>query len=100
MSRRSVPESPVVARWQELIGCFTTVCPHLAPYFGKRSSDFRGLSAFIGEAGDTVVGFRIFSDDGSPQVCWSSGEDLFFALLNLDRAVGGGRFRPDKKAIR
>lgn len=81
---------------------FQKMFPNFAEYMLMYIADFRGITMFIGDNAEYVVGFRIFDGDGAPVVCWGSGTDPFSALINTDIRVGQGSFRPDppKKAAK
>ena len=99
MSPDNHHRSPFVLRLQAATSALVGGFPHLALYLVDRPADCRGLTMFLGDTAEWVVGLRIFSDDGSPEVLWSSGDDPLIALINLDKAVGRGNFKVDKRAV-
>ena len=99
MSPDQYKTHPFVKRLLLSSNSITKGFPHLSVYMIDRPSDFRGLAMFLADSAEFVCGFRTFSDDGTPMVCWSSGDDPIMALINLDKGVGDGRFIVDKKAL-
>ena len=57
--------------------------PQLAKILLASPSDVRGLTLFLGDTNEYVVGLRTFGDDGTPMVCWSSGEDVLSQQVML-----------------
>jgi len=100
MSPDNWKKNPYVQRPVTVSAGLSASLPHVAPYLVEPDSDFRGLTLFIGDTAEFVVGLRRFSDDGSPEVMWSSGYSVVEALINLDRAVSSGKWREDKSAKR
>ena len=99
MSPDNYSKNPFVQRLLKADSGFSQAFPSLAQFMFRQPADFRGLTMFLGDSADVVVGLRAFDSDGSPTICWSSGEDVLIALVNLDKAVGEGRFRVDTKAL-
>lgn len=77
----------------------TAAFPHLAKLLLDNSADFRGLTIFLGDTADFVIGVRVFGEDGAPMVLWSSGDDPLVALLNVDKGLARGIFKVDKRAV-
>jgi len=73
--------------------------PSLGKLLVSDPSDVRGLTLFLGDTAEYVVGLRVFGDDGAPMIMWSSGGTILEALMNLDRAVATGNFKSDQKAV-
>lgn len=99
MSPDNWKSNPIVVRLVKTTSGITEALPNVAKILLADDSQFRGLSMFIGDNADVVIGFRIFGDDGTPEVLWSSGNSVLEALINLDKAVGSGNFKVDKKAL-
>ena len=99
MSPDQYKSHPFVKRLIQTTQGLTQALPHVARYLTDPQVDFRGLTMFQGDNAEFVVGLRSYDVDGAPSVCWSSGDDPLFALINLDKAIGDGRFYPDKKEI-
>lgn len=97
MSPDQYYKNPKAARLQSVARFFVEALPELAFYVLDHPSDFVGVTAFLGEGGDIVVGFRVFGNEGQPLICWTSGDDFVDALVNLDKKVGSGGFKKDKK---
>lgn len=99
MSPDNYATHPFVVRHKQAVTGFAQAFPNLSAYFLSRSSDFRGLTMFLGDTAEFVVGLRAFNSDGAPVIMWSSGEDPLMAFINLDKQVASGSFRIDKKAL-
>jgi len=98
MTKQDQYHSPYVARLIQGATGLSQGFPHLSSYLTEPEYGFRGLTMFLGDTADVVVGLRIFGDDGTPMVMWSSGDDALMALINLDKAVRNSDFKVDKKA--
>ena len=84
---------------QQLINVSTNLdkaLPHLCNYLIKQPNDFRGLTIFLGDTAEYVIGGRRFNDKGEPEVVWSSGPTPLDALINCEKAVLSDRWRLDK----
>lgn len=99
MSPDNWKSNPVVKRLIQTSTDFTSALPSLGKHMLAEDMSFRGLTMFIGDTADVVVGYRAFDDDGTPVVMWSSGSSVLEALINIDKAVGTGNFKVDKKAL-
>lgn len=99
MSPDQYANNPFVQQLIKVNANFTTAFPNISRHMIRNIGDFRGLTMFLGDTAEFVVGLRTFSDDGTPMVCWSSGFDPIMALINLDKGCRDDRFVKDKKAI-
>ena len=99
MSPDNYKRNPLVKQLIASSEGIASAFPHLARFLVREPESFRGLSMFIGDTADIVVGLRTFSDDGTPMILWSSGADPMFALINLNKACGAGNFKVDTKAV-
>ena len=99
MSPDNWHSSPAVRRLVDASANLSKAVPHIAPYFTTRESDLRGLTLFLGDTNDYVIGLKRFGDDGSLEIIWSSGATALECLTNLDKAVQGGKWREDKRAL-
>lgn len=99
MSPDQYASNPFVQRLIDVNQHFTASFPNISRHMLRNTEDFRGLTMFLGDTAEYVVGLRTFSPDGTPMVCWSSGFDPIMALLNLDKGCRDERFVVDKKAI-
>lgn len=77
---------------------FSIAFPSLFKFSTSPTESFRGLTAFVGDSNAVVVGVKRFTEDGVPEIMWSSGTDLLDALVNLDAALKSGKWRVDKRA--
>jgi len=91
--------NPVVAKLIKTQAGILEALPSLGKLMIGDDGSFRGLTVFLGDTAEFVVGVRTFGDDGSPMVLWSSGGTMLEALINTDRAVASGNFKVDKKAL-
>jgi len=74
------------------------VFPALTNLAVNHPEDFRGMTCFRGDGNDVVVGMKRWSDDGKPEVIWSSGDDFLRAMMNMDKALKAGKWRVDKRS--
>lgn len=95
MSPDQYKNNPVVQRLIRTSGNLNAAFPSIAKYIVNYPEDFRGLTMFLGDTAEIVVGLRVFGEDGAPEVCWSSGNTPIEALMNLDSGIGNGKFRDD-----
>lgn len=95
MSPDQYASNPVVQRLISAAEGIAKLLPNAAKYFTVAPTEFRGLTMFIGDNADVVIGLRIFDDDGQPVVIWGSGNDPLQALINLDQRVSTGNWKPD-----
>lgn len=100
MSPDNYYQSPAAVKAQAHAAFLQTNLPNLYRSVCVSATDFRGLSMFIGETDDVVVGLRYFNDDGIPCVRWSSGDDFIVALANLNKALGTEGHYIDRKACK
>lgn len=98
MSPDQYLELPIIRKMLKATAGLVEAFPSLGKYLVADPSDVRGMTLFLGDSNEYVVGLRIFGDDGSPMIMWSSGGTVLEALMNLDRAVATGNFKKDKKA--
>lgn len=99
MSPDNYKSHPFVKRMVEASNAMTTAFPQLSHYLIHQVGDMRGLTMFVGDTAEYVVGLRAFNGVGEPVVCWSSGDDPLLALLNLEKALADHRWIIDKKAV-
>jgi len=70
--------------------------PQIFKLLNSDQFSFRGLTCFIGDNNDCVVGLKAFAEEGQAVIMWSSGTDLIEAFKHLNQAVGVGKWRIDK----
>lgn len=99
MSPDQYKSHPFVKRMVEAATAIEKAFPQLAHYLIHSDRDLRGFTMFQGDKADYVIGLRCWDSDGSPIVCWSSGDDPLLAFLNLEKALAEHRFIVDKKAL-
>lgn len=87
--------TPKLKEFSRKAESFMELFPALAVYVIDRPNDFRGLTMFLGDTAEYVVGIRIYNGDGGPEVCWSSADDPLSALISLNKRVGDGQFKID-----
>ena len=75
---------------------FRIFSPKLAAFTLDPEEGFRGLTVFLGDTNNVVVGIKRFDFDGQAEVMWTSGLDLLDALVNLEAALSAGKWRIDK----
>lgn len=97
MSPDNWKSNPVVKRLLETQASLGTALPHFASLALTEYPDFTGLSIFLGDTNEFVVGVRKTDDDGTPMVLWSSGSSVLECLINMDKALAGGKWRVDKR---
>ena len=95
MARKT--NSPIILKRIEDEENFLVALPALAKLTLDPEGGFRGLTCFLGDGANVVVGVKRFNSDGDAQVIWSSGSDFLDALLNLCDAVRSGKWRIDKR---
>lgn len=99
MSPDQYKNHPFIKRLISASTGFTQAFPYLAKYVTEHNADMRGLTMFQGDTNEWVIGLRSYDFDGQPTVCWSSGDDVLMAFINLDKCISDGKFYPDKKEI-
>lgn len=97
MSQLEHAVSPEVQLIMEQHSAFKKVFPHLYGLMVTRSNDFNGISIFLGHSGDWLCMVKRFGEDGSPEVMFCAGQTPFDALTTANRAVQGGKWRPDTR---
>jgi len=88
--------NPAVARIIDANKGLVLAFPSLGTFLADTPDDVAGLTMFLGDTAEFVVGLKRFADDGSPEILWSSGNSPIEALINLDKGVRSGKWRPDK----
>lgn len=96
MSRDQDYMSPEIKLLIEGGKLFKMLWPELWKFVVVHPADFRGLTVFLGDDANMVVGFRYFNDDGLPMICWGSGPDYFLAMRNVDRRLAQDKGKEDK----
>lgn len=96
MSPDNYYTSPKATKLEVVARSLSISLPALSAYLVKRPQDCRGLTLFLGDGSDWVIGLRIFTDDGSPAVCWASGDDPIEAIYALEQRIKRDEFKPDK----
>jgi len=71
--------------------------PSLTNFLTHADGPFRGLTAFLGDNNNVVMGIKRFADDGTPEIIWTSGQDPLVALMELDNALRVGKWKVDKR---
>jgi len=90
--------SPAMKKYISLSQVIHEQLPTLHPYLVNHDGSFRGFTMFLGDSADVVVGLKTFGEDGSPLICWGSGDSPMEALLNIEKRVSSGALKMDKKA--
>jgi hypothetical protein len=91
------------SKFKQMADKFTglaTAYPEIAKVTQQFGTDFRGLSIFIGDAGDLVCIVRKFDAAGVPVMLYSSGDDFMEVLYTVEKRLAGDNFRDDKKAMK
>lgn len=88
--------NPSVVRLIDASKGLVMAFPDLGYLLASAPDEVRGLSLFLGDTAEFVVGIKRFGDDGAPEVMWSSGSSPLEALINLDKGVRAGKWREDK----
>lgn len=100
MSPDNWERNPVVVKLIKTASALTEALPNFCNLALADPTDFRGLTIFLGDTNDFVAGVRRFSDDGTPEVMWSSGTTVLECLINLDKKINAGKWREDKSPSR
>jgi len=91
------------SKFKQMADKFTglaTSYPQIAKVTQQFSADFRGISVFIGDAGDLVCIVRKFDAAGIPVMLYCSGDDFMEVLFNVEKRLATVDFRDDKKAMK
>lgn len=69
--------------------------PHLWPVLADEES-FLGLNVKLMDDGTCLAIVKQYSSDGTPMVCFGGGYSYVGALMAVDAAIQGNRWRVDK----
>lgn len=72
--------------------------PRFTNFITHADEPFRGLTVFLGDNNNVVIGLKRFSPEGELQIMWTSGSDLIQALMQLEDSLRIGKWRLDKRA--
>jgi len=90
-------QSPAIEARLKYEEDFSITHPSLTRLAFDRQDIFTGLTVFLGDNNAVVIGVKRMTDDGKPEIMWTSGTDLLDAFLALENGLKAGRWRDDKK---
>lgn len=82
-------------RWLNINGYLKQNLSHLLAWAG-RVEDFSEIRLKARDDGTILAIAKGYGSDGAPVVLFGSGYDIVLALIALDGAIQGGKWRVDK----
>lgn len=82
-------------RWIEFSEKIRAEVPHLSAWFEKEE-DFVELRLKMRDDNTVLAIAKGFGPDGGPVVCFGSGYGVVGAMMAVDSAIQGGRWKYDK----
>lgn len=98
MSNQSKPRlSPHLTAYMNAHEVLASAFPSLMSTILDEDNPFDGITMFLGDNANVVVGLRRWGADGVNEVMWSSGDDFIAAMLALSQACNKGKWKVNKR---
>lgn len=88
---------PALLTYLDKMEELSVAVPRLVKAALDEEHSFRGLTVFLGDNANVVIGLKRFHENGEAQVLWTSGRDLIDALVMLEEGLRVDAWKIDKR---